>query len=113
MLASFRLGSGYRKDYLRIRKGMKNTIDHNQRVLDGIHITSNYMTSENMHILVQQRKLKVIHDEYFCKFMKQLAMNLESDQPDFINQRGDYFTGKMDQTREKILRLSYQYESKR
>lgn len=111
VFASMRLGGeGYRKDYLRIRKGMKDTIDHNKKLLEGIRITSNNMTDENLNILVEQRKLKVVHDTCFCKFMKQIKFNLESDDPDFVNQKGKTYARQMDQAREKILKLSYQYQ---
>ena len=110
LIDSLDFGPGYRENYLGVRKGMKQVIEHKNLVLDGVKITYNNMNNDNMYTLVKQSNENVIFDKFFCDYIDKFYNNLTSDDPEYKYSVGQYFVKHMTKTREKILTLSKQYQ---
>ena len=110
LIDSLDFGPGYRENYLGVRKGMKQVIEHKNLVLDGVKITYNNMNNDNMYTLVKQSNENVIFDKFFCDYIDKFYNNLTSDDSEYKYSVGQYFVKHMTKTREKILTLSKQYQ---
>ena len=112
LINSLNFGPGYRENYLGVRSGMKQTIEHKNIILDGVKITYNNMNDNNIYTLVKQSNESKIFDQFFCNYIDKFYENLTCDNPDYEYGVGKYFAKQMGKTREKILVLSKQYQKK-
>lgn len=110
LIRSLDFGPGYRENYLGVRTGMKQVIEHKKLVLGGIKITYNNMNDNNIYTLVKQSRENVVFDELFSNYIDKFYDNLTSENPDYEYGVGKYFAKHMNKTREKILMLSKQYQ---
>ena len=110
LIKSLDFGPGYRENYLGVRKGMKQVIEHKKLILGGVKITYNNMSDNNIYTLVKQSRENVVFDEFFSNYIDKFYDNLTSENPDYEYGVGKYFAKHMDKTRGKILTLSRQYQ---
>lgn len=112
LINSLNFGPGYRENYLGVRSGMKQTIEHKNIILDGVKITYKNMNDNNIYTLVKQSNEVKIFDQFFCNYIDKFYENLMCEDPDYEYGVGKYFAKQMDKTRGKILVLSNQYQKK-
>lgn len=110
LIKGLNFGPGYRENYLGIRTRMKQAIEHNNLILNGVKITYNNIDSNNIYTLVKQSNESRIFEDFFSKYVVKIHENLISENPNFECGVGKYYSNHMDKTREKILVLSSQYK---
>ena len=105
LINSIYFGHPYKEIYFDVRKGMEQVIEHKNIILEGVKITYNNMSQDNVYTLIKQKEESNRFDQLFAsyvdKFNKDLTIGAKESKCD---------VKQMNKTRKKILTLSKKYQ---
>lgn len=99
-----------RQGIKQLRKGAKIYHKNFSEVLNGITITSNYMSSNNLMNVINQREAAREYSSFYVSFVKEFCDKMECYHKNSSTLVNREHVQKMEESRKKVLNLSRKYQ---